>query len=279
MIGRAGDRKPLSHRRSSGKAPFTLETQLRKPQWLMLGWRVGHTTPSVKHSAGPASVTAIFEQEYRALRPRAEQPPIAVEFFRFANINNTIRLRNGAIKVRLSDLLEGAPEGVLRAIAHILIAKLYRKPIDAVAAARYRRHVGSRDLQRKAHLLRQMRGRKQIAGARGHVHDLDAIFDELNTKYFHGLMGRPQMTWSRDEARHHLGHYDPAHNAIVVSRVFDDARLPRYVLEYIVYHEMLHLRHPVRLRGSRRCVHGAEFQAEEKLFPHLEEAKRYLKRL
>jgi predicted metal-dependent hydrolase len=50
-------------------------------------------------------------------------------------------------------------------------------------------------------------------------------------------------------------------------------------VEYIVYHEMLHLKHPVRLRGSRRCVHSAEFQAEEKLFPQLEQAEAFLKRL
>jgi hypothetical protein len=42
---------------------------------------------------------------------------------------------------------------------------------------------------------------------------------------------------------------------------------------------MLHLKHPVKMRGLRRCVHGKEFQAEEKLFPHLEEAKAFLKRL
>jgi predicted metal-dependent hydrolase len=55
--------------------------------------------------------------------------------------------------------------------------------------------------------------------------------------------------------------------------------VPRYVLEYIVYHEMLHLKHPVKLRGSRRCVHSAEFQAEERLFPQVNEANAFLKRL
>jgi predicted metal-dependent hydrolase len=55
--------------------------------------------------------------------------------------------------------------------------------------------------------------------------------------------------------------------------------VPRYAVEYIVYHEMLHLKHPVKLRGSRRCVHGKEFQAEEKLFPQVEQAKAFLKTL
>jgi hypothetical protein len=48
---------------------------------------------------------------------------------------------------------------------------------------------------------------------------------------------------------------------------------------YIVYHEMLHLRHPVKMRGSRRCVHGKEFRADENAFPQIEEAKRMLKGL
>ena len=114
---------------------------------------------------------------------------------------------------------------------------------------------------------------------RGRVYDLEAIFETLNRSYFHGLLARPNMTWSRDHARNSLGHYDPAHNAIVVSRVFDSPQVPRYAVEYIVYHEMLHLKHPVKLRGSRRCVHPAEFAAEERLFSHLEEAKRFLKQL
>ena len=62
-------------------------------------------------------------------------------------------------------------------------------------------------------------------------------------------------------------------------RIFDHPAMPRWVVEYIVYHEMLHLKHPVRLRGSRRCVHSAEFQAEERLFPRAGEAEGFLKRM
>ncbi len=224
-------------------------------------------------------LTPILQHAYRDLRPRAPMPEFRAEFFPFANINNTIRLRDGIVKVRVSDLLEGAPDDVLYAITHILLAKLYRKPIDAALAGRYRRHCGRRDLSAKAHLVRQLRGRKRIDSARGRVYDLEAIFDELNSRFFHGLLARPQMTWSRDHARNALGHYDPAHNAIVVSRVFDRAQVPRYAVEYLVYHEMLHLKYPVRLRGSRRCVHPPQFQAEETLFPQLAEAKRFLKTL
>jgi len=206
-------------------------------------------------------------------------PDLGIQFFAFANLNNTIRSRDGKLLVRLSDLLEGAPESVLRAIAHILLAKMYRKPIERAYASRYRKYISSHEIAGKVHLVRQMRGRKRIETARGRTYDLDLIFEDLNRRYFYGLLGRPRMTWSRDHARNSLGHYDPAHNAIVVSRVFDHPRVPRYAVEYIVYHEMLHLKHPVKLRGSRRCVHPPEFVAEEKLFAHLNDAKQFLKHL
>jgi predicted metal-dependent hydrolase len=221
----------------------------------------------------------IFQEEYRDLRPRAPMPELTVEFFAFAGIRNTIRLREGKLLVRLSDLLEGAPEAVLRAIAHILLAKMYRRPVEREPATRYRRFISTQEISRKVHLVRQMRGRKRLGSAQGSTYDLEVVFEDLNVRFFYGLLARPHMTWSRDHARNSLGHYDPAHNAIVVSRIFDHPRIPRFAVDYIVYHEMLHLKHPVKLRGSRRCVHSAEFQAEENLFPGLEEAKRFLKQL
>jgi predicted metal-dependent hydrolase len=221
----------------------------------------------------------VFEESYRELRPRAPMPELAVEFFAFVNINNTIRMREGKLLVRLSDLLEGAPDTVLRAIAHILLAKMYRRPVERTHASRYRRYVSAQDMAKKAHLVRQIRGRKRIESAQGRSYNLEDIFDDLNARFFYGLLARPRMTWSRDHARNRLGHYDPAHNAIVVSRVFDHPQVPYYAVEYIVYHEMLHLKHPVKLRGSRRCVHSTEFQAEERLFPDLNQAKGFLKSL
>jgi predicted metal-dependent hydrolase len=221
----------------------------------------------------------IFQETYRGLRPGAQMPELAVEFFAFVNLNNTIRMRQGKLLVRLSDLLQGAPEAVLRAIAHILLAKMYRRPIERAHATRYRRYVSGQDISRKAHLVRQVRGRKRIESPQGRTYNLEKVFDDLNQRFFYGLLARPRMTWSRDHARNRLGHYDPAHNAIVVSRIFDHPRVPGYAVEYIVYHEMLHLKHPVKLRGSRRCVHSAEFQAEEKLFPRLDQAKAFLKQL
>lgn len=230
-------------------------------------------------SAMPRELGEIFEESFRALRPLSPIPELQAEFFAFSNINHTIRLRQGRLLVRISDLLEGAPESVLRAIAHILLAKMYRQPVDRTHALRYRRYVQSERMSRRTHRVRQMRGRKRIVSPEGHAYDLEAVFDDLNSRFFRRLLARPQMSWSGHRARHRLGHYDPAHNAIVISRVLDHPRVPRYVVEYIVYHEMLHMKHPVKACRGRRSVHSADFQAEEKLFPAREAAKWFLKHL
>lgn len=221
----------------------------------------------------------IFHEEYRNVRPRAPMPPFDVRFRRFTTLNTTIRLREGNLHVSLSDVLEGAPEPVLRAIAHILIAKLYRKPLDARHKHRYRIFSSSESVMRQTERLRQMRGRKKILGPRGQYYDLEEIFEGLNQRFFHGLMGRPLLTWSSHMARRSLGHYDAAHNTIVVSRVFDRRNTPRCAVEYLVYHEMLHLKHPVTVRAGRRCVHSRAFQQDERLFPEIQAAKQYLKQL
>jgi len=225
------------------------------------------------------SLQGIFAAEYRVLRPRAPMPAFNVRFYPFTGVNTTIRLREGKALVRLSDMLEGAPESVLRAIAHILLAKLYRKPIEATHANRYRRHLGSESVTRRAEQVRRNRGRKNVSTAQGHYYDLEEIFEHLNRQFFHGLLGRPVLTWSAHSARRMLGHYDAAHNTIVVSRVFDRAETPRYAVEYLLFHEMLHLKHPVRVRNGRRCVHSREFQRDEKMFPELDKVKEFLKKL
>ena len=226
-----------------------------------------------------ADFIPIFQEEYRALRPRVPMPPIAVRFRRFTSLNTTIRIREGQIRVSLSDLLEGAPEPVARAIAHILLAKLYKKPIDAAQNLRYKRFASSAAVTRQTELIRGARGNKRFFGPEGRYYHLEEVFDSLNLRFFGGLLGRPDLTWSEQMAKRALGHYDAAHNMIVVSRVFDRPSSPRYAIEYLLYHEMLHLKHPVTRRGLRRCVHSRAFKAEEKLFPQLKEALAFIKRL
>jgi len=221
----------------------------------------------------------IYTRVFRELKPRTIPPELRVEFCRFANADSFIRLESGCLKVRMSDLLAGAPAPVIEALVHILLGKLYRKAVPALYHHRYRLYMNRKDMRRQAHLVRQIRGRKFISGPRGKHFDLDAVFEQLNARFFDGMLGRPLLGWSRGQSRSMLGHFDPSHNAIIISRIFDRPGMPALPLEYVMFHEMLHLRYPVDHAGARRRVHTKEFRDAEKRFPQLKEAKELLKRL
>ena len=224
----------------------------------------------------PEEVYAIV---FRSLKPRTPLPVIKVEYCKFAGANSFIKLTDGQLDVRVTDILEGAPYAIQEALAHILLSKLFRKPVQKQYSSRYRSYFNRVEMRRTMHLVRQQRGRKHVSGPEGEHHDLCALFEELNVRFFNGLMARPNLGWSRKVARSILGHFDPSHNTIIISRIFDKPEIPKRALDYVMFHEMLHLRYPVESRGARRCIHTPEFKAAEKQFPDLKQAKELLKSL
>ena len=225
------------------------------------------------------SIEQIYTRVFQDVRPRTVAPEIAVRYCRFANVNSFIRYADGRLEVRIADVLEGAPAPIQEALAFILIGKLFRKQVADSYGHRYKLWLNRSDVRRQVSLLRRVRGRKLLNPPQGECYDLESMFEELNLRFFGGLMGRPALGWSRRPSRTMLGHYDPAHHAIVLSKSLDRVDVPRLAVEYVMYHEMLHLRHPTEHKGVRRCVHTPEFKASEKLFPGLIEARAALKRM
>jgi hypothetical protein len=224
------------------------------------------------------TIEQIYERVFNSLKPRTPLPEVSIHFRKYANANSRIRLENGHLKVDISDLLEGAPAPIQEALAFILISKLFRQELDRGILARYRRYLNRADVRRTLHLVKQERGRKALLDPKGGFYNLEELFEDLNFKYFHGLMARPRLGWSRRPSRTTLGHYDPPHNTIVLTNLLDSEEAPELVVRYILFHEMLHLRHPTENRGARRCVHTREFKNAEKMFEQYEEARAALKR-
>ena len=225
------------------------------------------------------SVEQIFARVFRQLRPRTALPSIQVEFKRYANANAQVSLKEGALEIRMADTLGGAPDSVMEALAEILLSKLFRRPVPAASNDRYRRYLNRRDIRSSLDQVRQIRGRKRLLAPQGRHYDLIEMFEDLNFRYFHGLMSRPVLGWSPLASRTMLGHYDPSHHAIVLSRILDRAETPRLAVEYVLFHEMLHLRYPVEHHGARRCVHTKAFKEAEKQFEHIRAAKALLRHL
>ncbi|HEY7211681.1 MAG TPA: SprT-like domain-containing protein [Bryobacteraceae bacterium] len=224
------------------------------------------------------TIEQIYLRVFRSVKPRTPLTGVRVEYRRYANANSRIRLEDGILAVDISDVLKDAPAPIQEALAAILISKLFRRTPDNSVLARYRRYLNRPEVRRSLHAVQQERGRKLILDPAGHVYDLCALFEELNLAYFHGLMARPRLGWSRRRSRSILGHYDPSHHTIVLSRILDSPVAPELVVRYVLFHEMLHLRYPTEHRGARRSVHTREFKAAEREFRDYDDAQRALKR-
>ena len=227
----------------------------------------------------PADLSLIkvfYEEAFQALDARRAIPEINVEFYPYVGINHTIRLRRDKIFVRLAEICKCAPPDVQRALAFILVSKLLRKKVPAAAAELYRSYIKTQEMQSKARENKRAKGRKIITSAQGDAHDLEEIFARLNSTYFRNSIPKPTLTWSARQTFRILGHHDSTHETIVVSKSLDDEKIPQYVVEFIVFHEMLHIFHPTEQRGGRHYNHTPQFRRDEKKFKYFHEAENWI---
>jgi hypothetical protein len=227
----------------------------------------------------PPDLNEIFARVFRRLRIKSPVGSISAGFHPFAGLRSTITLRDGEVIARVADVLAKASPMVLEALAEILLARIFRRRPSREARECYLAYTFRPAIRSRIDAARRERGRKRLLPPRGQYYDLEEIFHRLNRCYFPEKLPTPRLGWSHQLSRTLLGHYDSGHATIVVSRRLDSPSAPGYLVEYIVYHEMLHMRFPVERRGHRRVVHSREFREAEKQFPKYEQACRKLKHI
>jgi len=114
---------------------------------------------------------------------------------------------------------------------------------------------------------------------RGAFHDLGASFDRVNAEYFGSQIARLRLTWNRQITGRMFGHYDPANDTVMVSSTLDSTEVPELVVDFVIYHELLHKKLGVISDNGRRAAHTPEFRREERRFRRFTEAEAELKRL
>jgi hypothetical protein len=227
----------------------------------------------------PSDLTEVFRRVFSRLRIKSPVVSVGAKFHPFAGLRSTITMRNGAVKARVSDLLAEASPLVLEALAEILLARIFRRRPSREARECYLAYTFRPAIRSRIDAARRERGSKRLLPARGRHHDLEEIFHGLNHRFFSGQIPSSRLGWSHRNSRRILGHYDSGHRTIMISRKLDSPSVPRYLVEYVVYHEMLHIRFPVERRGQRRVIHSREFREAEKRFPQYELACRQIKLL
>jgi hypothetical protein len=126
--------------------------------------------------------------------------------------------------------------------------------------------------------------RKRVLTPCGEHYNLQEIFQSVNARYFESKLDLP-ISWfgskeSVPRTRLTLGVYDERTGQIQVHRLLDQAHIPRHVVSYIVYHEMLHhVLPPIRLGRRKRKIHHAAFKEREKQFQEFALIKEFQKTL
>ena len=111
---------------------------------------------------------------------------------------------------------------------------------------------------------------------RGRAYDLDVLYERLDRRFFRGALEKPHLHWRDTQSRRTFGLFIPALDLACLNPLLDDPAVPEFVAEAVLYHELLHKKHGMRLVGGRAHVHTPAFKAEERLHPRLAESDRWL---
>jgi hypothetical protein len=197
---------------------------------------------------------------------------------------------NGLTKERLlivPPLLANAPEQVKEALIDWARLPLKARGKRHAAVARSRKEIENFVWQFMLSRGVDPGARRPVDPARfasathGACYDLDEVSRYVNETYFEGRVqthirwGTPASTtsyqaWRRDRAGNRL-------SFITIAGAYNHPDVPRFALEAVVYHEMLHAKLPVFKNRGRNVIHGADFKRAEKSFPHYQKWRRWEK--
>ena len=237
---------------------------------------IGHTKRKRPLAASFPGADRIFHRIFTRLGCQGRPPQFVVELYPYANLAHTIRLRQETAHVRLSDILRDAPVPVIEAAAAILLAQMYRRRLPSGLRDLYRQFALAHSTRRHIARVRRKRARRIAHNPCGTAHDLEPMFAALNVEYFKGNLRRPRLGWSTRPWRSQYGCFDPSLDQIVMNNRLDRADVPSYAVELILYHEMLHVKLPLRAAACGLQAHSAEFRSEEKRFKHYDRARKFL---
>ena len=234
----------------------------------------------LKFLAAEANFDAHLEATRRAWHlaqaARREGPPdtpaATVEFTNMAGLARRLARREGLV-IRLSEGFIRADDEVLAGLIRAMLFGRSRG-LDRIV----RDFAVSEDFC-DVLLELDLAAEVMAEDGRGECHDLDLLFDRVNGEYFGGRLSRPRLAWSRRLTHRKFGHYECARDRVVMSLTLDDPRVPAFVVEFVLYHEVLHRVHPPRWSGPRRLPHTREFREAEREFTQYHEAREWFGKL
>ena len=218
-------------------------------------------------------LTLIFEQAHSIYFSKNTRK-IEARFHPYRSLRHTIEWNHKFIRLKISQILSDAPQNILEDLAIILLAKVYKCKPDKAIKDSYRAYAESI----KDRIPKRKKSIPKGYNPRGKSFNLKDIFNKLNIKYFHNKLTVKYLGWSKSKSYTRLGYYDKERNLLVISKIFDSKKVPLQVIEYLVYHEMLHIYIPTKTVNGRRQIHSEEFKVLEQNFPEYIQIQNWIKK-
>jgi hypothetical protein len=216
----------------------------------------------------------LFTDLLNTIAPKKRLQVTAV-FYDTKSLRHTIQLKRKHIEIRIAQKFKDAPEHILHSLGIILYSKIFRYKVDSKTRRIYKEYVEESILHEYPVEIRKPSSRYK---AQGKVYNLEYIFDDINRAYFQNRLKKPTLGWSLNKSYTRLGFYVEDKKLLVISRIFDSSRVPVKIVEYMVYHEMLHIVIPARTVNGRRKVHYPEFKKMDRSFPEYDEIQKWIKK-
>jgi len=112
-----------------------------------------------------------------------------------------------------------------------------------------------------------------VHDAQGNYFNLEDIFARVNSHYFANQLQKPRLRWNERLTLRKLAHYELSTDTIMVSRSFDQPDTPVQILEFLMYHEMLHKHLGVKTTNGRSYAHSKRFKDAEQRFENYAEVQ------
>jgi len=207
------------------------------------------------------------------------RPEVFAAFYPYSELKHTWKGDRERITFKISDYLSDAPENVLESLSWYLLSRAVGMKCPLEKSDRYLVYARSRELWESKKELYLSRSRNLSFEPRGSARDLREVFDYVNSFYFASRLQDPILAWATESPQRRLGFYFQPLNLLVANRALDSNAVPRYVLEFVVFHELLHHVSAGSGRAARRVHHTLEFKNQERAFSHYDDAKRWLRRI
>lgn len=171
---------------------------------------------------------------------------------RFKEYNAYVKMYGSEITFHLSKKWRGVDRSIVMGLLQELMGKLFRKKYG-VARNTMEQDLYSSFVKSLHMVVPKQEGDEQLVES----------FERINERYFLGLVDRPNLVFGKHSVRK-LGSYDFHTDTISVSRIFEDC--DSELLDYVMYHEILHKQVKFDRGKSRTRYHTTKFRELEKEF-------------